>query len=185
MPYGTLNETRNALIALAIICLAFGAYQMLNRPEQRPIILSQVQGLADLVTVKYVAEQIVAMEDENILSKDRIVIVAHGVAKSAVNLGKVTGDDIKVTGKTIAIRLPRPQIVDAYIDDKLSRIESRDTGWFIAHRQDLEQQARQKALSNLVSAAKAQGIDREAEVRAKTLIGHFFTALGYEKVEYF
>ena len=79
----------------------------------------------------------------------------------------------------------RYPIVDAYIDDKLSRIESRDTGWFIAHRQDLEQQARQKALSNLVSAAKAQGIDREAEVQAKTLIGHFFTALGYEKVEYF
>ncbi|MEO7917581.1 MAG: DUF4230 domain-containing protein [Dokdonella sp.] len=96
---------------------------------------------------------------------------------------EVVAEDIQVTGKKIAIHLPPSRIVDSYIDDKLSRVESRNTGWFIAHRSDLESRARQKALSNLMTAAKAQGIDHEAEVRAKTLIGQFFKGMGYE-VEY-
>ena len=176
--------TRNKILFLIAVIAALSIPQLSFGPKQHPLILSQVQALSDLVTVKYVTEQIVQMEDGNFLSKDRIVLLAHGVIKAGINLNKVTAEDLQVSGKTISIHLPPPQIVDKYLDEKLTEVSTRETGWFVFHRKDLETEARQKALAGLVTAARVGGIDKEAEVQAKTLIGQFFQALGYMKVEY-
>jgi len=176
------NLTRSKLIALAAVLIALAVY--LNGTNQHPVVLSQVQALSDLVTVKYVTEQIVQLEDGNILSKDRIVLIAHGVIKAGIDLNKVTAEDVRVSGKAISIHLPAPQILDKYLDEKLTEVSTRETGWFVFHRKDLETEARQKALAGLVTAARTDGIDREAEQQAKTLIGQFFQALGYDRVEY-
>jgi Protein of unknown function (DUF4230) len=178
-------QTRTKLIVIAAIFAAVGISVILNsEKQQHPIVLSQVQALSDLVTVRYVTEQIVQLEDGNILSKDRIVLIAHGVIKAGINLNKVTAEDLQVSGKTISIHLPPPQIVDKYLDEKLTEVSLRETGWFVFHRKDLETEARQRALAGLVTAARTGGIDREAELQAKTLIGQFFQALGYDRVEY-
>lgn len=172
-------STRNKILFLVVVVAALSIPQLRTGPKQHPVILSQVQALSDLVTVKYVTEQVVQLEDGNILSKDRIVLLAHGVIKAGINLNKVTADDLKVSGKTISIHLPPPQIVDKYLDEKLTEVSARETGWFVFHRKDLETEARQKALDGLVTAARVGGIAGEAELRAKTLIGQFFQALGY------
>jgi Protein of unknown function (DUF4230) len=178
-------QTRTKLIVIAVIFAAVGISVILSsEKQQHPIVLSQVQALSDLVTVRYVTEQIVQLEDGNILSKDRIVLIAHGVIKAGIDLNKVTPEDLVISGKTISIHLPPPQIVDKYLDEKLTEVSLRETGWFIFHRKDLETEARQKALAGLVTAARVGGIDKEAEVQAKTLIGQFFQALGYDRVEY-
>jgi Protein of unknown function (DUF4230) len=140
-----------------------------SEKQQHPIVLSQVQTLSDLVTVKYVTEQIVQLEDGNILSKDRIVLIAHGVIKAGIDLNKVTAEDLAISGKTISIHLPPPQVVDKYLDEKLTEVSLRETGWFVFHRKDLETEARQKALAGLVTAARVGGIDKEAELHAKTM----------------
>ena len=176
--------TRQKLIGLAVVLAALTTCHMQTGPNQHPIVLSQVQALSDLVTVKYVTEQIVQLEDGNILSKDRIVLIAHGVIKAGINLNKVNAEDLHIAGKTIAIHLPAPQIVDKYLDEKLTEVSTRETGWFVFHRKDLETEARQQALAGLVAAARVGGIEKEAEKQARTLIGQFFQALGYEKVEY-
>lgn len=175
----------NAFVGLAVIVALLSTCQFMKSPNKHPVILSQVQSLADLVTIRRVTEQLVQLEDGNFLSKDRIVLIAHGVIKAGIDLNKVTADDLRVTGKTIALHLPPPKILDKYLDEKLTEVVRRDTGWFVFHRKDLETEARQQALAGLVTAARTGGIDREAEVQAKTLIGQFFQALGYEKVEYF
>jgi Protein of unknown function (DUF4230) len=178
-------QTRTKLITIAVIFAAVAVSVILSsEKQQHPIVLSQVQALSDLVTVRYVTEQIVQLEDGNILSKDRIVLIAHGVIKAGINLNKVTAEDLVISGKTISIHLPPPQIVDKYLDERLTEVSLRETGWFVFHRKDLETEARQRALAGLVTAARVGGIDKEAEVQAKTLIGQFFQALGYERVEY-
>src|SRR5215213_3975294 len=104
-----INQKRNALIGLALILLGLSTCQFWKSPDRRPIILSQVQALSDLVTVKYVTEQIVKAEQGNVLSKDKIVLIAHGVIKAGINLNDVTQEDIRVSGKTISLHLPHPQ----------------------------------------------------------------------------
>jgi Protein of unknown function (DUF4230) len=184
MEFSMLKPTRNKVITIAVIFAALGASLILSGTDRRPVVLSQVQALSDLVTVKYVTEQIVQLEDGNIFSKDRIVLIAHGVIKAGIDLNKVTPDDLVINGKTISVHLPPPQIIDKYLDEKLTEVSTRETGWFVFHRKDLEADARRKALDGLVTAARSGGIAREAELQAKTLIGQFFQALGYEKVEY-
>src|SRR5450759_2345875 len=166
--FSMLKPTRNKVITIAVIFAALGASLILSGTDRRPIVLSQVQALSDLVTVKYVTEQVVQLEDGNILSKDRIVLIAHGVIKAGIDLNKVTPEDLQVSGKTISIHLPPPQVVDKYLDEKLTEVSLRETGWFVFHRKDLETEARQRALAGLVTAARTGGIAREAELQAKT-----------------
>src|SRR5450759_1769596 len=147
MEFSMLVPTRNKVITIAVIFAALCASLILSGTDRRPIVLSQVQALSDLVTVRYVTEQIVQLEDGNILSKDRIVLIAHGVIKAGINLNKVTAEDLVISGKTISIHLPPPQIVDKYLDERLTEVSTRETGWFVFHRKDLETEDRQKALA--------------------------------------
>ena len=101
--------TRIKLIAVAVIFAALAVSLVLNGARQHPVVRSQVQALSDLVAVRYVTEQSVQLEDGNILSKDRIVLIAHGVIKAGVNLNRVSADDRKVSGKNISIHLAPPR----------------------------------------------------------------------------
>ena len=57
------------------------------RISKTPVILTQVQSLSQLVTVKYVLEKVVIVEDESHwyelqLGENRLLMVAHGIVKA-------------------------------------------------------------------------------------------------------
>src|SRR5438477_1737097 len=88
-------------------------------------LLVQVQSLAQLVTVKYVMEKVVILEDppQNpvrrlLPDETKVVLVAHGIVKAGVDLSRMKPEDLDLSGKRIRIRLPPAQVTDAYLDDK-------------------------------------------------------------------
>src|SRR5579872_5123096 len=62
------------------------------------ILLKQVQTLSQLVTVKYVLEKVVILDDPGLLdlslADSRVLMVAHGVVKAGVDLGEIRPEDI-------------------------------------------------------------------------------------------
>ena len=56
-------------------------------------ILQQIQTLSELVTVKYVLEKVVILEDIKWYGENRVLLLAHGIVKAGVDL-KEAHDDV-------------------------------------------------------------------------------------------
>src|SRR5439155_3394958 len=143
-------------------------------------ILKQVQTLSDLVTVKYVLEKVIILEDIKWYGENRVLLVAHGIVKAGVDLKEIKLQDVRLEKKKVLLRLPLARITDAYLDDQKTRVVDRTTGLLRAFDKDLEQNARRQAVNDLRIAARYNGIYEEAGERARLLLANFFHQLGFE-----
>jgi hypothetical protein len=161
------------------------------RPEKRYLdtatVIQQVQTLSQLVTVKYVMEKVIVLDDvkwSEWLGTSRVLMVAHGVVKAGVDLGQINARDVQVSGRKIVIILPPARITDAYLDEKQTQVIERTTGLLRAFDKDLEQTARQQALDDIERAARHNGILQDARDKAQSQLANLFHQLGYETVEF-
>lgn len=161
------------------------------RTYDTPVLLQQVQTLSDLVTVKYVVQKVEVWEDPPtgvigpfVQGDNRILLLAQGVVKAGVELGKLKPEDLKIQGKTIWINLPHARITDAYLDDNETKVIERTTGFLRKFDKDLEQNVRRTAVQDMRSSAARGGILRDADERARAQLASFFTLMGFERVEF-
>lgn len=147
-------------------------------------LLQQVQTLAHLVTVKYVIEKAVVIEDVKWYGESRVLLLAHGVVKAGVDLSQLKPEHIEISGRRLTLRLPRPQITDVYLDETQTRVIERETGLLRAFDKNLEQTARQTALDDIGRAARRGGILKDAEERTRTQLTELLRGMGFEEVTF-
>jgi hypothetical protein len=147
-------------------------------------VVHEIQPLSELVTVKYVMDKVVVLEDVKWYGENRVLLLAHGVVKAGIDLKRLSPEDVKISGKTILLRLPPPQITDAYLDDKASQVIDHSTGLLRAFDKDLEQTARQNAVDDIARAARQGGILNDADKRARTELETFLKRAGFETIEF-
>jgi len=177
------------VIFVAGIWLGFSVTRWLKvgsglHEENTTTVVRQVQTLADLVTVKYVLEKVVILEDVKWYGENRVLLLAHGTVKAGIDLKRITADDVAITGKQICLRLPPTQITDAYLDESQSRVIDRTTGLLRVFDKDLEQTARQNAVDDIRRAARRDGILSEADKRARLELELFLRQAGFEQVDF-
>lgn len=148
-------------------------------------VLQQVQTLSELVTVKYVMEKIVVLEDVKWYpgGESRVLLLAHGIVKAGVDLKQLKPEDITVSGKTLRLRLPPARITDAYLDERQTQIIERSTGLLRMFDKDLEQTARVNAVDDIRRSARSAGILKDAETRAHDQLRMLFLQMGFDQVE--
>jgi hypothetical protein len=207
IPHRTIAPMKNRLaiamvIAAAVIGLSVAALLafFIVRKSAQPKVTStatvvmQIQSLSELVTVKYVLEKIVPAEAaktdtiDNLpgissLRSDKIILLAHGVVKAGVDLGKLTNSDVTVSGEKITLTIPGARVTDAYLDERNTQVVDRQTGLLKSFDRTLEQTARQYALLEIQRAARQNGIEREANERAREQLSRLLKSLGYKEVE--
>ena len=147
-------------------------------------ILKQVQTLSQLVTVKFVLEKVVVMEDVQWYGENRVVLIAHGVVKGGIDFEKLQPENIRIEQKKISMTLPPATIIDVYLDDKQTQVLERKTGLMRTFDKNLEQNARRQAVDELRRAAKLHGILKEADERAQAQLKNLFHQLGFTDVEF-
>jgi hypothetical protein len=159
-------------------------------------VIQQIQSLSELVTVKYVMQKIVIFTNAstttigqlpNVIKlpgfeEDRVMLMAHGVVKAGVDLSKLKAEDVEISDHTISIRLPKPIVTDSYLDEGQTQVLDRQTGMFRTFDKTLEGQARQYARLEVTRAARQNGIEREAEQRAREQLGNLLRTLGFTNV---
>lgn len=145
-------------------------------------VITQIQSLAQLVTVKYVFEKVVVVEDAKWYGQNRLLMVAHGVAKAGVDLQKLRPSDVKVRGQHLTLSLPRPQLMDVYLDEGKTEVLERSTGILRLFDQQMEQDARREAVESIRKAARAAGILRDAEDRTRLQLTALARSAGFEDV---
>ena len=190
-----MKTLRPVLVTLAIV-LVFGVGLWLGSVATRLLgaashlktyntatILQQVQTVSQLVTVKYVMEKVVVLEDVKWFGENRVLLVAHGIVKAGVDLSRLEPGDIQVRERRIRIQLPPPQIIDAYLDDKQTFVVERSTGLLRVFDKDLEQTARQNAVDDIRRAARTAGILQDSMERAQLQVGLLLRGMGFEEVK--
>jgi len=182
--------TLTAVVVLALAAyLTFAAARWLNHGSGRffwntTSVVHEVQSLSDLVTVKYVLNKVVVLEDVKWYGENRVLLLAQGVVKAGIDLKRLQPEDVSIAGKKITLRLPPTQITDAYLDDAASQVIDHTTGLLRAFDKDLEQSARQNAVDDLARAARNSGILTEADKRGREELQNFFKRAGFESVEF-
>ena len=143
-------------------------------------ILQQVQTLSDLVSVKYVLEKVVILEDIKWYGENRVLLVAHGIVKAGVDLQEIKPEDVRVSDKKVTLTLPPAKITDVYLDEQKTRVVDRTTGILRSFDKDLEQNARLQAVNDLKTAARYNGIYEDASERARLQLASLLHQLGLE-----
>lgn len=185
------------LVVLIIIFFVLRPFlfNMVSAPPKitsTPAILQQVKTLSQLVTVKYVMEKLVVLRDVEAFKEffipgsgeNRVIIAAHGVVLAGVNLEEIKETDIHLADKKISIKLPPSRIVAKFLDDKETKVMEVKTGLFRRFDKDLEQNARDQAVDEIMRAARDGGILKDADERARTQFTNLFHLLGFEEVEF-
>ena len=150
------------------------------RIQNTATILKQVQTLSELVTVKYVLEKVVLLEDVKWYGENRVLLVAHGIVKAGVDLQEIKPEDVRIDDKKVLLKLPRARITDVYLDEQKTRVVDRTTGLLRAFDKDLEQSARRQAVGDLSLSARYNGICGDAEERARLQLTSLFHQFGLE-----
>ncbi len=185
-----------ALVVVLVLNLAllsgFVVYRAVSWLGLRPgystsAVLQQVQTVSELVTVKYVIEKVVVLEDVKWiagLGESRVLLLAHGIVKAGINLQKLKPGDLEFAGKTVTIKLPPAEITEAYLDERQTRVIERTTGLLRTFDKDLEQNARIQALTDIRRAARNGDILKEADSRARAQLTSLFRQMGFEEVRF-
>ena len=181
------------LIVLVLATLAVGIlmgikYESRSKSglheEDTDTVVEQIQSLSDLVTVKYVVEKVVVLDDVRWYGESRVLLLAHGVVKAGIDLKRLKPGDVVVSGKTITVHLPPPQMTDAYLDDTKSKVIDHETGLLRTFDKDLEQNAREEAVLDIRRAAINNGIMNDASDRAQLELALFLHQAGYDNVKF-
>jgi len=191
-----MNKARLALaggvvlaVLLSFLIIGFGLGRLLSNPGtlrnlNTATLVTQVQGLAQLVTVKYVMEKVVVLEDVKAYGESRVILVAHGVVKAGVDLSRLKPNDIDVRGRDLTITLPMATITDAYLDETQTQVLEHSTGLLRRFDKNLEQNARREGLDAIRRNARYTGIIDEANQRAHQVLTPFLHQLGFETVTF-
>jgi hypothetical protein len=208
-PVQTSRRTHPIAIFILGILLGFlmlSASDQINRPSiwsrlggfithrstsidlSSPSVVEKIRQLSRLETVDYSLDKIVSGERGNpyipdFLIGDKLLLVAHGEVIAGVDLSQLKPGDVTVSGNSVRVRLPQPQVLTTRIDNARTRIYSRSTGLLVAPDPNLESQVRQAAEQQIAQAALDDGILDKARQNARTSVTALLTGLGFHTVD--
>ena len=155
----------------------------------RPTVVRQIQQLQRLETVVFNMDKIVSGGWESrylpmFLAGERLLLVVDGEVTAGVDLGHIAAADIVVSGQTIRMKIPDPEIFSARVDNERTRVYSRETGLFTRVDPNLESDIRREAERQVRQAALDNGILRTAAANARTTMTSFLRGLGFEAPDF-
>jgi len=182
------------IIALGVTALYF-RYQAkhgvgaVRRVIDPPAVVRQIQQLQQLVTVKYVVQKAIGLEEEKVpFGSEKISLLVQATVLGGIDFSGFAAQDVTVgADKSLTIKLPPSAILHIYINEKETQVWDRSKTWWtpwVPFDRELEQKARLAALESVQAAARAMGILRDAQDNAESTIRLLLRPLGIESVQF-
>jgi len=170
--------------------LGFWIASFAHRPApSTPDILARVQQLNQLATVRYTIQKVVGLTDQKYpVGSESILLIVEAHVEAGVDLAGLHPDDISsASGGAVVVRLPEPRILNAFIDEKDTKVWDREKSWWapwIPYSLDLEQRARIAGIESVKKTALEEGILTQAESNAETSIRQLLTLAGIKNIRF-
>lgn len=162
-----------------------GAAKLLDPPA----VITQIQGLRELVTVKYGIQKVVALEEKKVpFGAERMLLFVQAEVSGGIDLSQLREEHVKAfPDGALAIALPRASITSIVIDDTQTRVWDRSITWWtpwVPYNPDLERQARLMAKADCEKAALEMGILAQARRNAEEAIRALLLQAGAREVRF-
>lgn len=174
--------------SLPVVGWFFGEGQ--PRTTTSPVVVEGVQKLDRLSTVRMTESVVVTRstggsELRRFLTGEEVLLVAVGNVEAGVDLSGIGEDDVRVSGESVEIDLPEPELLSVSLDEEKTRLYDRDQGLLRLRPDDtLVEEARAEAVGEIERAALRNEILETAETNAEESIRAFLTTLGFEEVRF-
>lgn len=150
-------------------------------------VLVQLKSLNRWETASYTIEKVIDKgTNQNtftqILFGDRILLIAHGDIIAGFDLSNITANSVSVSGKSITIMLPPPQILVTRLDNKLTYVYDRQQGLLVPNDKNLESEARLSAENDIRATACIDGILQKASSNAKSQLTNILKGIGFANI---
>lgn len=154
----------------------------------QPAVINQIRGLSRLETVNYQLEKVVTGKSSgplpDLLTSDKILLVAHGEVVAGIDLSRLKPQDVSVLSGTVTINMPEAEILYTRLDNDKTYVYDRQTGIFSKPDPNLETEMRRVAEKEILEAALEDGILDKATENARTVLRTLVTGLGYKDVQF-
>jgi hypothetical protein len=188
------STTTGLLLGIALAFLIGGVTLWLARGSglridtSRPAVVRRIQELNRLETVVFGMDKIVSGGQEShflpkLLAGDRLLLIVYGEVTAGVDLGRMQEGQIDISGRSVVLTLPAPEIFSTRIDNERTRVYSRETGLFTAPDPNLESDMRKEAERQIRQAALDGAILKSAATNARNTLTSFLQGLGFDHVE--
>jgi hypothetical protein len=176
------------LVLVAAVVGSLLLYNTTGRNLSTPALVTSVQRLNELATVRHTVQKIVAItEQKQPVGEERLLLIVQGRVVAGIDLSKLQDKDIFQGPDAVTIRLPEPKILQVYIDEKGTQVWDRQVTWWtpwVPYNPQLEQKARQQALAEMEKAAVDSGILNQARTNAQLAITNLLQAVGVQNVRF-
>ncbi len=157
------------------------------RTLDSPAIVREIQGLTELVSVKYTVQKVVGLEEKKTpVGSEKLLLIVQAEVLAGVDLGALTPGSIKILPQDeIKLAVPAARIFHIVIDDKETKVWDRQITWWtpwVSPNPDLERQARLAATASIKQAALDMGILDQAQRNAELVIRNLLRTLGAKSV---
>ena len=173
-----------SLLVLVVLAVAGWRYTVFKRFGMQsidsPSIVTQVQQLNNLVTVRYSIQRVVGLTEPKVpFGSESILLMVQGEAQAGIDLARITPQDVHVNSDgSLEIAMPAAKLTNTYLDENQIKVWDRGITWWtpwVSNDPDLEHKARLQALNDVRAAALQMGIlaqaQRNAEVSIRDLLG--------------
>lgn len=147
-------------------------------------VIKELRALNRLETASFIIEKVVDAGTsgnvfEEFLYGDRILLIAHGEAIAGFDFANLKDADVNVSGSTVSLTLPPPQILVTKLDSSQTRVYDRKQGLLSKGDKDLESKARLAAEQTITQAACKGEILRVAAENGRKQLSALLRALGF------
>lgn len=119
------------------------------------------------------------------IAGDAITFLAVGDVIAGIDLSRLTREDVQMSGDgTLTLRLPSSTILVTRVDNRESRVLTRDTGVLRKADPGMEGRVRMSAEISIRREALNKGILQLASRNAESKLAGFLNTLGFEKVRF-
>lgn len=110
--------------------------------------------------------------------KSEIVLIISGVTKAGYDLGKLTENDIRISGDTISVNLPAAEIFDVIVNPSNTKTFVTEGKWSHEEITSMQVNCRNQMHQN----ALERGILKKADEVGKGKVENLFKALGFKVI---
>lgn len=185
-------------IAGAVAGLGFGVKSLLDAGKIKIMdtatVVTEIKQISEFTTYTYIDELIIheqkteEKESKGIFGigkkevpdslKSEIVMIVSGVTRAGYDLGKLTENDLKISGDTISVNLPAVEIFDVIVNPSDTRMFVEEGKWSHEEVTAMQVNCRNQMHQNALD----RGILDKANEVGKEKVENLFKALGFKMV---
>lgn len=155
----------------------FSAQEEVETTVNHTTILNKIEALGKLELIKYNFQEITELTEKNnnflgiFPSGDsKAVLISQGEAVGCIDLTKIRQDDILISGDSLIIALPEPELCYHKLNMEKTRIYSIEKGVYYKDEKQMIQKAYQLAERQIRQAALESGILEQTRENSKLIL---------------